>query len=168
MPPDTLRRVSDVFWSALFGALGPTLVAVAAAIANVFGPARLADRARQAAAKSEREDARYRAAEEFLVQLSDWVPDSEYGDRPTRRKAVAARQRFVATLRPNEGQVARFTTWVIQDFAAAPGLDWRDLHLSVASERLFEFLRGERAAKDVRPFDISGSPTAWRATDRLE
>lgn len=142
--------MNDVVLAALFSSAGAALVAVAGAIASIFGPAWREAAQRRHEVEAAREDARYDRALSFVEKLLSQPSASYWHDTV---ELYAARSRFVATLRPGDAAVETYTSKMVDlarssDLAAPKRVE----QLSVAIDRLFEWLRGdvnESALRDL-------------------
>lgn len=143
--------MSDVFWTAMFGAIGTLGVAV---IVNVFAPGWRDARERREIRRQEQERQRSLAAEEFLASLAKYIPAlNQLHHEQAGADILAARQRLIATLGSHdENNIARFTTWLILAVEREHDQHIRTLYINQSAERIFSSLRGEARTLQPLPF----------------
>lgn len=136
--------MSDIALTALISTGGATLVAIAGAVAAIFGPAWRDRAARKLEREAAAETARYEALLGYIEALNAITPVSSNLVR--YRDAHLALSRFVSTLRPGEGPAGDVARGLLQvREKSVYGLD----EVQAVSERLFAWLRGEISVTEI-------------------
>lgn len=138
--------MNDVVLAALFSSAGAALVAVAGAVASIFGPAWRESAQRRNARLDRVEDDRYARAIEFVEAL---ITMSGREGNSHVLTAQAARMRFLATLRPGEGAIEEFTRNMFEGALAGRGGRTAVADVAEGGEALFSWLRGDRRTSDM-------------------
>lgn len=133
--------MADIVLIALVSALGPVLVGVAAALAQIYGPSFRDAKVRRLEREQAEVDVRYERAGEFVGALTDYATAERWADT---EGAFRARNRFVATLRSGEWEIEVFTAKALRE-VRVQDLDHiaRLQRVNDIADRLFGYLRGD-------------------------
>lgn len=130
--------ISEVALVAIVGASATVLVGLAAALAQVFGPAWRDSRMRRIDLEATRDDERFARAEQLLQSIAETKVSITGSALPF----MNARARFVSTLRKGEGAVARYVA-VESVYVAGRQREFFDGAQTTFAENLFGYLRGD-------------------------
>jgi hypothetical protein len=149
--------MNDVVLTALVSSAGVSLVAISGAAATIFGPARREHLQRRDERLHALDDLRYARTSEFLDALATLIP--AWSNRIKYEQAAAiARNRLIATLRPGESPVEKFTSELLNFMMGSPGEnDLAQEYLGEGANRLYRWLRAEITPDQLLPFLITGS-----------
>jgi hypothetical protein len=138
--------MSDVILAALFSSAGAALVAIAGAVASIFGPAWRERDARRDELSRASDDLRYSRATDFVEEFAAYTSAQLWADTVRLHRT---RNRFVATLRSGEGAAAEYLSRQIDRAKQeAKGPSRMDV-VNQTSDDLFSWLRGELAVEDL-------------------
>jgi hypothetical protein len=137
--------MNDVVLAALFSTAGAAIVAVAGAIATIFGPAWRERAQRRDDRNAATAAARYDGVLEFVEALGRATAINPTWEK--RRMAHVAWSRFVATLRPGEGYASEFSRLLLH-LSLGKGMNGQKF-VDTSADLLFGWLRGDRRLGDL-------------------
>ena len=130
--------MNDVLLVALFSSSGAALVAIASALATIYGPAWREREQRKQDRIESSDAARYERALEFFESLTRLTVASTYADT---RDSHVKWSRFVATLRHGEGAVGSYAKTLLATTHGTKAAGLEDI--TVAADKIFGWLRGD-------------------------